>query len=94
MIIEFSKIVGVPVEDILGRSRERRVVDARHLYWKMLRTKSGLSFPRIGMLNDRTACTIMHGVEKTENLIAIGDKWACGMWNLVKNIKYDRSSRF
>ena len=88
MISEFSCLVGVPAEDILGRSRERRIIDARHLYWKLLRDKSGLSYPRIGMLNERTACTIMHGVSKSENLIAIGDKEMCRMWERVKDLRY------
>lgn len=94
MIVEFSKIVGVPVDDILGRSRKRHIVDARHLYWKLLREKSGLSFPRIAMLNERTSCTVLHGVDKTNGLLSIGDKVTCRMWNMVKGIEYDRSGRF
>ena len=86
-ITEFSKAVGVPVELLLGRNRDARTADARHLYWKLLRTKKNLSYAEIGRLNDRTDATVLLGINRINSLIEADDKRACEMWNKVKDIE-------
>ena len=88
MISEFSTLVNVPVEVILGRSRERWAVDARHLYWKLLHEKSGLPLSRIGALNERTHTTVIHGIKKANILLVAGDKSVCRMWEKVKDLRF------
>lgn len=87
MITEFAKAVGMPEQQILGRSREDNLADARHLYWKLLKEKRNYSLSTIGRLNDRTHATIKSGIEKVNGMLAIGDKVITEMWDKVKNIE-------
>lgn len=58
---------GVSVLDILGDSKAADHIKARHLAAYFLRTKAGLSFPKIGQaLGGRHHATIMHSMERVE----------------------------
>ena len=54
MITEFSERTNIPVEDILGRWRKPHIVDARHLYWKLLHDHKKYGWSEIERLNDVT----------------------------------------
>lgn len=59
------------VDDLLGRSRSRRIALPRQIAMYILREETRLSFPQIGdELGGRDHSTAMHGHEKLTNLIA------------------------
>jgi chromosomal replication initiator protein len=58
-----AKTYKVAPEDILGRSRQRHITDARWVFIKALRAKGRLSFPRIGQIVNRDHTTVMHACQ-------------------------------
>ena len=86
MILEFSVRVGIPELLILDGGREQWLADARHLYWKLLRDKRGYSLSQIARLNDRKHCAVRHGINKVNDLLSMGDRTMCEMWEKVKDI--------
>lgn len=86
MVIEISKITGIPAEAILGRSRTPNVVCARQLYWKLLREKKRFTLREIGEMNDRDASTIQQGIKHAEDLLDTGDKISCSLWEKIKTV--------
>lgn len=88
MISEFSRAVGIPELQILEGGREQWLADARHLYWKLLRDKRGFTLQQIARLNDRTHCTIRHGIIRVNDLLNMGDKSMVEMWEKVKDLRF------
>ena len=61
---------GVSVEDLLGRSRTRPLVSARHLAMYILRQQTDLSYPDIArVFGGRDHTTVMHAVRKIAALM-------------------------
>lgn len=87
MVIYVSNITGIPVEIIIGRSRDPKVSCVRQLYWKLLREKKRYTFRKIGELNDRDTSSVQLGVQRVNNLLETGDKMACELWNQLKGIE-------
>lgn len=84
MIEDISKKTGIPVEMILGRSRDPKVSCVRQLYWKLLREKKRYTFRMIGELNDRDVSSVQLGVKRVNNLLEARDEMACELWNKLK----------
>ena len=59
----------VDMVEVMGRSRERIVADARHEIWYFMKKLGGLSYPQIGKMFNRDHTTIMNGVNKHEKKI-------------------------
>ena len=87
MILEVSNITGIPVEVILGRSRDPEVSCVRQLYWKILRDKKHYTFRRIAELNERETSSIQLGIKRVNNLLDTGDSMAREFWNKIKAIE-------
>lgn len=75
VIIEIvARFYEVSVEDLVGRSRSRRVALPRHIAMYVLREEAGLSFPQIGAeLGGRDHSTVMHAHQKITELMAQDD---------------------
>ena len=86
MITELAKITNIPADQILGQSRMKQAVDARNLYYKLLRER-GFSYPESAKLCDRTAATVLHGVRRVDGLLQVGDKTTIEMWDKIKEIR-------
>lgn len=54
----------VTVEDMLGRSKKKSHVAARHELWHAIYADGRLSFPEIGDIVDRDNSSIVYGVKK------------------------------
>lgn len=93
MVEAFSKIVQIRADEILGLSHEADIVDARHVYWYLLR-QCGYNYTLIGKLCDRTHATVMSGIKKVERLLAVNDTKISKMYQLTKHLKNDYSRRF
>lgn len=59
-----SEAFGIPVEDILGPSREQRLVLARNAAYLIARRMTGMSYPQVGRVFNRDHSTIIAGVAK------------------------------
>jgi len=67
-LAEFSQRVGVPEDDIKGRSRKENIAIARELYWLYLNT-NGYGYRKISQLDGRKPETILSGIRTVRNLI-------------------------
>lgn len=66
-----AEFYGLSVEDLLGRSRSRRIALPRQIAAYILREEVNLSFPQIGEeLGGRDHSTVMHAHDKISQLIA------------------------
>jgi chromosomal replication initiator protein len=63
---EWSEACAIPLDVLLGPSRERWVVEARQGLMWVLRNRLGLSFPEIGRAMKRDHSTVVHGVKAEE----------------------------
>lgn len=86
MITEFSQKTLTPVEDILGRSRLRRVAEVRELYWYLLSLK-GFTIMEIARLNKREHGAIISGIRRIKGLLEVKDETITRLYNLTKDIK-------
>lgn len=59
---EWSEACGIPLDVLLGPSREAWIVEARQGLMWVLRHRLGLSYPEIGRAVKRDHTTAMHGV--------------------------------
>ena len=76
------------VDDLLGRSRSRRIALPRQMAMYILREEAGLSFPQIGAeLGGRDHSTIMHAHQKINDLLARDDSRRREMI-AIKNLMY------
>ena len=63
-----SELFTIPVEQIIGGSRRRNLVDARQIAMYVTRNKTDLSYPEIGRaFGDRDHTTVIHAVRKIES---------------------------
>ncbi|MFA7244268.1 MAG: chromosomal replication initiator protein DnaA [Patescibacteria group bacterium] len=71
IIREICKYFHVPVEDLLGRKRNKEIVRPRQVAMYLLRHEASLSFPEIGReMGGKDHTTIMHGCTKVESEIS------------------------
>ena len=87
MIEDFSQRTGIAVKDILGGSRRADTVTVRQLYWKFLHDNAGFSKSEISNLCDAHHATVIHGIRVARERLEVGDKMACAVWELVKDIE-------
>lgn len=86
MISDISARTGIPIDDILGRSRVRDITTVRQLYYKLLREKKCYSVVIIGRLCERNHSTISNGIKHVNDLLETKDEYTVKMWDKIKNI--------
>ncbi len=86
MITEFSKIVCIPELDILGKSKKRNIVDARHLYW-LIMSENGFRCCEIARSCGITHASVINGTDRMKVLLKIGDQEITKLYHQCKNIK-------
>lgn len=59
-LVLISNITGIPADDILGRSRLRKVVEARHLLMWALHSLCGYTSTMVGVLTRRDHATVTY----------------------------------
>ncbi|MCD6289143.1 MAG: chromosomal replication initiator protein DnaA [Anaerolineae bacterium] len=64
---------GLSVDQLTGRKRNKEVSLARHIAMYLLRHECDLSLPQVGALLNRDHTTVMHGVERVEELVEVDD---------------------
>lgn len=66
-----STMFGISIEDIIGTSRRRQLVTARHIAMYVMRDLTDLSFPAIASeFGDRDHTTVIHAVNKIKQMMA------------------------
>ena len=70
VVEQVAEFYGVELDDITGRSRNRRVVRPRQVCMYLSREETKASLPQIGLsLGDRDHTTVLYGYEKIATLI-------------------------
>ena len=70
LLTEICDYLGVSVEAIRGRSRQRPIVTARQTAMYVVRELTDLSYPAIARLfGGRDHTTVIHAVEKTQHVM-------------------------
>ena len=65
-----SEFFDIPINEVMGKSREKRLVVPRQIIMFLLREELDLSYPAIGQeLGKRDHTTAMHACEKVNNEI-------------------------
>ena len=66
-----STMFGISIDDIIGASRRRQLVTARHIAMYVMRDLTDLSFPAIAAeFGDRDHTTVIHAVNKIKQLMS------------------------
>jgi len=60
---------GIGRVDLLGTSRSKHIVKARHLAMALIRKHCGMSYPQIGRIFNRDHTTILYAVRKIEGAV-------------------------
>jgi chromosomal replication initiator protein len=69
-----AEFYNISVEDLLKQSRRKEYVKPRQIAMYLARKEMGSSFPAIGeFFGGRDHTTVMHGVEKIENIAAVNE---------------------
>ena len=71
---EYACRLGIPFEEIMGRSRKAEVVMARQVWWWFLRDLS-FGYSEIGRMFGRDHSTVIHGVNRVSDLIRLNDEY-------------------
>lgn len=65
----------IPAAHLVGKSRKKHIVEARHVLMYILRQELGLTTNKIGeLIGGRDHTTIMHGVEKVTSILPKQDR--------------------
>ena len=71
ILAKCSEMFGIPVDEIIGTSRRRQLVTARHIAMYVMRELTELSFPAIASkFGDRDHTTVIHAVNKIKDLMS------------------------
>lgn len=69
-----SFVSGYSEDDILSHSRNRGLVLCRHVYFHVARKKMGLKLTEIGQVFKCDHTTVIHGLNKIDDMIFIKDE--------------------
>lgn len=69
-----SDVTGVTIEDMKGKKRTREVVDSRHMFFFICKRHAVQSLEIIGRTIGKHHSTVVHGHQKTQDLIDTKDK--------------------
>lgn len=84
IIREVHRYYRIPIEELLGKKRNKEIVLPRQITMYLLRHEGGMSFPEIGReMGGKDHSTIMHGCSKIESDVSTNQK----MKNDLSNIK-------
>jgi len=73
---------GVSVKDVVGRSRFKEIVMARHMAIYIIRNKVKLKLKATGMLFNRDHTTVIHAIQNINNLLCYDEPTINDLKNL------------
>ena len=87
IIREVHRYYRVPIEELLGKKRNKEIVLPRQITMYLLRHEGSLSFPEIGReMGGKDHSTIMHGCSKIESDVSSNQKIKNDLSNLKERI--------
>ncbi len=69
IIAETGKKYDIPVDEILGRKRDKQIQNARNVSMYIIRSLTDLSLPEIGLMFDRKYTTVLSNIETVKKKI-------------------------
>lgn len=78
-----SSVTGIPIPEILGKSRKSEIVEARHLLCYSLRKRHTTS--EVGRMVNIDHSSVVHAVKKIKDLLSINDKRAVELISKIDN---------
>lgn len=83
LLLEVCKVTGTTAGQLMGPSRERDVVTARHLFWYIARHEYNFNWSKMTNLLDRHHSTAIHGAAQYANYLNFGYKGETKMYKMV-----------
>lgn len=71
IITAAAEVYGVSVEDIMSDSRKRKIAEARQMAMYLCHEKTLLDLADIGIVFGRTHATVIHSLNKIDDLLEI-----------------------
>jgi len=87
ILSEVSAFYCIPEDKILSSSRQAEIVIARQVACLLMRDMADMSYPEIGKFIGRDHATVMHSVEKVQQIMEKNHEIAAGVADLRKNIE-------
>lgn len=72
-IEDYSQRVGISAEVLKGRSRKMEISIAREVYWYNARYIAKFSVMHLAQMFNREHSSIINGINKVNNMIAVND---------------------
>ena len=69
IIDETGKKYDIPVDEILGRKRDKQIQNARNVSMYIIRQLTDLSLPEIGLMFDRKYTTVLSNIDTVKKRI-------------------------
>lgn len=63
-----SENTGIPVEDMMKKTRKREIVDARFVYFRRAKEITGESLAKIGRQVDKDHASVLHGIHQASEI--------------------------
>ena len=71
------------IENIMSRSRQRDVITARQMCWKIMYERLGYTLQKIGNIFGKHHSTIINGLQTINQLLEVKDPVAVMRWNYL-----------
>lgn len=71
LINEFCKLYGCSWDELAGKSRKGALVECRQMCWHIMYHRCKFSYSLISRIFNRDHATVMYGIHKLEDLIAV-----------------------
>lgn len=93
LILEIvSNASGQPKEKIIGLERYKQYLEARHILIFFLRKKLKMTYMEIGKFLGRDHTTIIHSVNKVQDLIDVQDSETIQLYDMV-DLAYQHATK-
>lgn len=80
-----SEVTGIETNKICGRSRQRELVTARHLYFYFGRYYFGLKLVEMARLIGCHHASVIHACDKVQNMLTVDDPIYCAAHDQIKD---------
>lgn len=88
IISETGKKYDIPVEEILGRKRDKQIQHARNVSMYIIRQLTELSLPEIGVMYDRKYTTVLSNIDTVKKKIESDVFLEKQIEDIIKAVKY------
>lgn len=87
MITKFTELLGITPSQIIEKNNKPEIAEVRFLYAKLRYEKHKLTYTAIGNEIKRSPATIMHAVNRANDLLGINDERVVEKWHVVRGLR-------